>query len=404
MPHVPHAPTKSLIIPLLMTMTLLGVFPLDVLLPSFPELSEHFHIPPSDVALSVSLFAISLAFSIMLVGPLSDRWGRKRLLLGGIALAAVGASGCVLVTDYRWFLGFRILQALGCGSFSLSQALVQDFFIGRERERLRIWMVTAGGVFISISPLLGTWLQALGGWQSSFYGFITLAAIVWCIACVLIDDVRPARRASEGIFRTYRRLCSNARFVGYWLISALAFACHFSFIVSSPTIFMQRVGLSPQQYAWTLLLYGAAYVMGGMLASVLHRYLRANTQTVLGLGLIAVSGLVMLTLIHRFELSTATVLLPMLLCTLGTTLARPIVNSRAMNVYPQNAGASTSVGAMLIFMFGGVISLVINQMPEDLTTAMALGFLTLSIAALVINALINRTSCRSELRRANRQR
>ena len=166
---------------LLMTMTLLGVFPLDVVLPSFPDLSDYFQTSPSEIALSVSVFAIGLALSVVLIGPLSDRWGRKKLLLGGIALAAIGATGCLLASDYRWFLFFRVIQAMGCGSFSLSQALIQDLFVGRERERIRIWMVTAGGVFISISPLLGTWLQSCLGWQGSFYVFIALAVIAWLV-------------------------------------------------------------------------------------------------------------------------------------------------------------------------------------------------------------------------------
>lgn len=389
MTYITHSREKSSIILLLMTMTLLAVFPLDVVLPSFPALSSHFQISAPDAALSVSLFAVSLAVSVMLVGPLSDMWGRKKLLLGGIAIAAIGAAGCVVASDYRWFLVFRMVQAIGCGAFSLSQALIQDLFAGRERERLRIWMVTWGGVFISISPLLGTWLQSHLGWQGSFYVFITLAVIVWLGVYQLLKEIPPAHMAPHrGVFSAYWRLCSDVRFMGYWLISALAFACHFSFIVSSPIIFMERLALSPYEFAWALLLYGVAYVFGGVLASVLHQYLQASTQIIIGLGLIAVSGGVMLWLTHQFGLSAATVLISMLVCTIGTTIARPIVNSKAMSLYPENAGASTSVGAMLIFMFGGVISSVINLAPEDLTTTLALGFLTLSVAGLGVNALI----------------
>jgi DHA1 family bicyclomycin/chloramphenicol resistance-like MFS transporter len=385
-----HGNKQRAMVILLMSMTLLGVFPLDVVLPSFPALSDYFQTSPSAIALSVSVFAIGLAVAVVLVGPLSDRWGRKKLLLGGIAIAAIGAAGCMVVSDFRWFLLFRVIQAMGCGSFSLSQALIQDLFAGRERERIRIWMVTGGGVFISISPLLGTWLQSCFGWQGSFYVFIALAFIAWLGAYRQIKEIPPIHRAPhKGFFSTYWRLCSDVRFMGYWLISALGFACHFSFIVSSPIIFMERLALSPYEFAWTLLLYGVAYVCGGVLASVLHRYLQANTQIVIGLGLIAVSGGIMLWLTRLFGLSAATVLISMLVCTIGTTIARPIANSKAMSLYPENAGASTSVGGMLIFMFGGVTSSVINLMPENLTTILALGFLTLSVAGLGVNTVIN---------------
>lgn len=387
----PHTTNKSSLILLLMGMTLLGVFPLDVVLPSFPALSDYFQTSASDIALSVSVFAIGLALSVVLVGPLSDLWGRKRLLLMGIAISMIGAAGCLVSSDYRWFLLFRVIQAVGCGSFVLSQALIQDLFVGKEQERMRIWMTTAGGVFISISPLLGTWLQLHLGWEGSFYVFIALAAIVWVKANVLLQDTPPRRDASPGhFFSAYWRLCSDVRFMGYWLISGLAFACHFSFIVISPIIFMERLALSPYAFAWALLLYGVAYVLGGIVASALHRRLQANTQIIVGLGLIALSGVVMLWLANQFGLTATAVLIPMLICTAGTTIARPIANSRAMTLHPEDAGTSSSVGGVMIFMCGGVISVVINLVSEDLTTALSLCFLILSAAGLALNALIVR--------------
>ncbi|WP_454866348.1 multidrug effflux MFS transporter [Pseudomonas umsongensis] len=405
MTPAPQTAKKSSLILLLMTMTLLGVFPLDVVLPSFPALSDYFQTSASDIALSVSLFAIGLGISVVLVGPLSDLWGRRQLLLIGIAISVIGAAGCVMTPDYGWFLVFRVVQAIGCGSFVLSQALIQDLFVGREQERLRIWMTTAGGVFISLSPLLGTWLQMHLGWEGSFYVFIGLAVIVWIKAGVLLKET-PRKRATPGrFFAAYWRLCSDPRFMGYWLISALAFACHFSFIVISPIIFMERLALTPYEFAWVMLLYGAAYIVGGIVASALHRRLQANTQIIVGLGLIALSGLVMLLLASQFGLAAAAVLIPMLICTAGTTIARPIANSKAMTLHPQDAGTSTSVGGVMIFMCGGVISLVINLASEDLTTALASCFLILSIAGLGLNTLIGRPpSCRSELVESSHRR
>ncbi|MGE1155637.1 MFS transporter [Pseudomonas kitaguniensis] len=387
------ATKKSSFILLLMTMTLLAVFPLDVVLPSFPALAGHFRTTPAQIAQSVSIFAIGLAVSLLLIGPLSDMFGRKKLLLAGIALSAVGAAGCLLATDFAWFLGFRVVQAVGCGAFALSQALIQDLFAGRELERIRIWMTTAGGVCISSSPLIGTWLQMYGGWQASFYVFIALATLVWLWAARLLHDSRSHHRASaRQFFSGYRLLFSDSRFVGYWLISALAFACHFSFIVMSPLIFMEHLNLSAYQFAWALLLYGVAYVVGGVMASMLHRKMVADTQINTGLLLIAFSGLVMLWLAWQFGLSAAAVLIPMLLCTAGTTICRPIANSRAMTLYPQLAGTATSAGSLLIFMCGGLISLVINLVTDNLITALGLCFLILAGIGLALNAQIGERS------------
>jgi DHA1 family bicyclomycin/chloramphenicol resistance-like MFS transporter len=375
---------------LLMTMVLLGVFPLDVLLPSFPALAEHFQTTPADIAFSISLFAIGISLSQLLFGPLSDAIGRKGLLLAGMAVSIVGAIGCVLSTEYAWFLIFRVIQAIGCGCFVLSQALVQDLFSGKERDQLRIMMVTASGIFISVSPLAGTLLQEAMDWPGSFIAFIALAAAVFLKACFFLENLRPVPAPRQSIIQSYRKICLDARFLGYWLIAAIAFTCHFSFIVISPLIFMEQLQLSPYEFSLTLLLYGAAYLVGGVVARVLANRVAPDTQIIAGLGLIFFSGLVMLLLSILAGLSILTVLVPMIICTAGTTIARPVATSKAMDVFPDNSGTSASAGNTLVFIFGGLISALINLSGSHLQTTLGLSFLVLSTLGVGLNALVTR--------------
>ncbi|QIA05900.1 multidrug effflux MFS transporter [Pseudomonas fluorescens] len=376
---------------LLLAMVLLGVFPLDVLLPSFPALAEHFRRTPADIALSISLFAVGIAFAQLLIGPLSDVIGRKGLLLAGMSVSIFGALGCVMTSDYSLFLIFRVVQALGCGCFVLSQALVQDLFEGEERDRLRILMVTAGGIFISVSPLAGTFLQATLGWRGSFWVFIALSAAVLLKAWLFLENTRPTASGTRTNFLTaYRQVLGDFDFVGYWLISAFAFACHFSFIVISPLIFMDRLQLSAYEFSLILLIYGAAYVTGGILASVLSRRINSGQQMVVGLSLILFAGVTLLYLSSSFALAPATVLIPMLICTAGTTIARPAATSRAMSLFPENAGTSASAGSTIIFICGGLISALISLSPTNLQSTLGYSFVILSGVALALNARISR--------------
>ncbi|MCU0116867.1 MFS transporter [Pseudomonas sp. B2M1-30] len=375
---------------LLLAMVLLGVFPLDVLLPSFPELAEHFRNTLAAIALSVSLFAVGIAVAQVLIGPLSDVIGRKGLLLSGMAVSMLGALGCVITSDYTLFLIFRIVQALGCGCFVLSQALVQDLFDGEERDRLRILMVTASGIFISVSPLAGTFLQATLGWRGSFWVFTALAGVVMFKAWLFLESSRPAASGTPlGFHEAYRRVLGNFDFVGYWLISAFAFACHFSFIVISPLIFMDRLQLSAYDFSLILLVYGAAYVVGGIVATLLSRRVSTGRQIVVGLGLILLSGLVMLYLAANHALAPATVLIPMLICTAGTTITRPAATSRAMSLFPENAGTSASAGSTIIFICGGLISALISLSPANLQTTLGYSFVSLAGVALALNSRIS---------------
>jgi DHA1 family bicyclomycin/chloramphenicol resistance-like MFS transporter len=374
---------------LLLAMVLLGVFPLDVLLPSFPALAEHFRSAPQDIALSISLFAIGIAFAQLLIGPLSDVIGRKGLLLAGMAVSMLGALGCTLTDDYNLFLALRLLQAVGCGCFVLSQALVQDLFEGVERDRLRILMVTATGIFISLSPLAGTFLQATLGWRGSFWVFTALAAAVLIKAWLFLENPpRAPRNASLNFFNAYRRVLGDFEFVGYWLISAFAFACHFSFIVISPLIFMDQLQLSASEFSLILLVYGAAYIVGGIAAALLSRRISCAQQIIAGLSLILLAGLVMLLLSQHFALTPATVLVPMLICTAGTTIARPAATSRAMDLFPENAGTSASAGSTIIFICGGLISALISLGPSNLQATLGYCFVLLSCIALALNKRI----------------
>lgn len=373
---------------LLLSMVVLGVFPLDVVLPSFPALAEHFQRTPSDIALSISLFAICISVSQLLIGPLSDRIGRKSLLLSGVAMSIAGAAGCVRSTYYLEFLLFRCMQAVGCGCFVLSQALIQDLFTGTQRDALRILMVTASGLAISLSPLAGTLLQEAFDWPGSFWMFIAVASVVWITAWHQLTERTARPRSSHRLLRAYAIVCRSPVFIGYWLISALAFACHFSFIVVSPLLFLEQLHLSSYSFSLILLLYGLAYVSGGLIAHLLARNIRANSQIIVGLLLILVAGGLMLLLYQFMGLSVLSVLLPMIVCTAGITITRPIATSRAMDVFPELAGTASSVGSALIFIFAGTVSALVNLVPGSLQVTLGTGFIAMSLFALGLIASI----------------
>lgn len=368
---------KTSVLILLLSMVLLGMFPLDVILPSFPALAEHFDTPSANIALSISIFAVGFSISQFFLGPLSDRLGRKRLLILGMAVSIAGAVGCLNSTQFSTFILFRMLQAVGCGCFVLTNALVQDIFENDERERVRILMTTAGGFFISTSPLLGTLLQSAFGWTGSFYLFVLIAALVLAHAVWAL----PSSFAAASNLRFWSAcgaIVSNGRFMGFSLIAAIAFTCHFSFIVISPVIFLDDFGLTQLQFSLVLLIYGAAYVVGGVIASRLQKVINHQQQLKVGLGLISLAGVVLIALHLTTVRSFLTILLPMLICTTGTTITRPAAVSRAMDLFLGNAGAAASMLNTTVFVSGGVISALASVTVENFEYTLASGFVVLS--------------------------
>ncbi|EKT4559446.1 MFS transporter [Pseudomonas putida] len=369
--------------PLLLTLLcLLGVFPLDVILPSLPALSEAFQVEPKQIAYSVSLFAFGVAVAQIFIGPLSDRTGRKRLLIVGLGVSTAGAIGCLISTDYEIFLAFRLLQAAGCGSL-VGQALVQDLYSGKQRNTMRILLTSASGLFISISPVAGAAIQQSIGWTGSFTVFIGIAISVIVLAWVLLNETPVLCAGNSGV-QSYIVMLRDAFYVTYSLQATLAFACHFSFIVVAPLVLMEQLGLTPYQFSVVFIAYGLAYVVGGAIATFLNNRISAQAQICAGFLLIGSAGAALLIWQWVAGLTVIGLMIPMILCTAGTTLVRPTAATQALARYPQQAGAAASLNTTVLFAGGGFAGTVIASAEQLLPLSLGILFLSSALGGFLL--------------------
>lgn len=376
---------------LITCISLISFFPINILLPSFPALAERFDTPTADVALSISLFTLIFSISQLITGPLSDKWGRKEVLLGCITLSILGAIGCALATDYLTFLLFRSVQAMGCGFFVLGHALVEDLFEEQVRARVRLYYMTLSGSFVALSPLIGSWLQTTFDWQGSFYGFALMAAGMLIHAfCILPSKSASSHCAPVSILGTLKAVARNRDFLRYWWIAALVFACYFALISVTPLIFMDVLKLSEYQYAMVLMVYGVAYLLGGVAASYLQKRISLSRQINIGLGLLLAAG-VLLTLIVSFEaVTTVSLLIPMLISALGVTLVRPAAISAAMLLFSSSAGTAASAGNSIMFLTAAISSAALAQTGHNLLMTIAVSFIVSSLWGWLTNARVVR--------------
>lgn len=378
-------PTLSRFI-LITCISLISFFPINILLPSFPALSAHFDTPTADVALSISLFTLVFAMSQLVAGPLSDKWGRKEVLIGCISLSILGATGCALAPDYLSFLLFRSVQAMGCGFFVLGHALVEDLFDEQDRARVRLYYMTLSGSFVALSPLIGSWLQTTFDWQGSFYGFALMAlGMLIHAACILPSKSASPHRAAVSIIGTLKAVGKNRDFLRYWWIAALVFACYFALISVTPLIFMDTLQLSEYQYALVLMVYGVAYLLGGVAASYLQKRITLSRQINIGLGLLSIAGLLLTLMVSLHAITTVTLLIPMLISALAVTLVRPAAISAAMLLFSSSAGTAASAGNSIMFLTAAVSSAALAQAGEHLLLTIALSFIVLSLWGLLTN-------------------
>lgn len=378
-------PTLSRFI-LITCISLISFFPINILLPSFPALSAHFDTPSADIALSISLFTLVFAISQLVAGPLSDKWGRKEVLVGCISLSILGAIGCAWAPDYLSFLLFRSVQAMGCGFFVLGHALVEDLFDEQDRARIRLYYMTLSGSFVALSPLIGSWLQTTFDWQGSFYGFALMALGMLIHAlCILPSKSASPHRAPVSIIGTLKAVGRNRDFLRYWWIAALVFSCYFALISVTPLIFMDRLQLSEYQYALVLMVYGVAYLLGGVVASYLQKRITLSRQITIGLGLLSVAGVLLTLIVSLDAITTTSLLIPMLISALAVTLVRPAAISAAMLLFSSSAGTAASAGNSIMFLTAAVSSAALAQAGEHLLLTIALSFIVLSLWGLVTN-------------------
>ncbi|NWE74381.1 MFS transporter [Pseudomonas yamanorum] len=376
---------------LITCISLISFFPINILLPSFPALAAKFDTSTAEVALSISLFTLVFAISQLVAGPLSDKFGRKEVLLGCIVVSTLGSIGCALATSYPSFLLFRAVQAIGCGFFVLGHALVEDLFEEQDRARIRIYYMTLSGSFVALSPLLGSWLQTTFDWQGSFYGFAVMALGMFIHACLILPSKAASpERAPVSIITTLKSIAGNRDFIRYWWIAALVFACYFALISVTPLIFMDELKLSEYQYAVVLMVYGIAYLLGGVAASALQKHISLTRQINIGLGLLGVAG-VLLALIIRFEaMTTISLLIPMLISALAVTLVRPAAISAAMLLFSSSAGTAASAGNSIMFITAAVSSAALAQAGSNLLMTIAISFIVFSVWGVVTNARVGR--------------
>lgn len=340
-------------------LTALSALPLDVMLPSFGAMAEHYGVAIDRIEILVSIFAITFALCQLVTGPVSDYYGRRRILIAGLTIATTGATGAALSDSYAVHLCFRVIQAIGCSCFVLGQAIIQNALVGPAGLRARIFNVSFSGLCIAVSPLLGALLQTIYGWQASFWMFSALAISTSILAhCCLTGMPQQRSGSARDCFRIYGRMVRSPSFIANNVIASMAFTCHFAFILLSPAIYVVILDYSTFGYALVLTVYGVVYLAGGLLTDLTARTMPLRDQVKLGIRLIAAAAMIQILLMAWLGEHLLTALAPISLATVGTAYIRPASTTLAMDIFNDNAGAAAAASGTIRFALAGSATLL----------------------------------------------
>jgi DHA1 family bicyclomycin/chloramphenicol resistance-like MFS transporter len=354
----------------------LGTLSTNILLPSLPGIARAFDVPTPATGALMSWFFATFALGQLFVGPLSDRYGRRPLVVAGLVLFVAGSLVCVIATSLLGLVAGRIIQAIGvCAASVLSRAIARDLYSGNQLARVLSFIMVAMAAAPGFSPLLGSGLDHVFGWRSPFAFIAAFGAVLGIAYAIAVGETHGNERtplAMAPILRGYGSLLRDRRFVVPAASVSLVLGGLFAVFTVTPAILVDGLGFTPLELS--LFYAGSVFVVfgAGFAAPRLAQRSSLAAATRLGLLIASIGCLVMAALALAGVYTFASYLLPMLVFLFGMGMLNPIGTALTLTPFGDRAGAAS---ALLGFMQMAAAALAIVAA----TTIAASPFLALSL-------------------------
>jgi MFS transporter, DHA1 family, multidrug resistance protein len=364
----------------------LAALSLNVFLPSLPSMAEHFGVDYHAMQLSVPLYLVATALIQITVGPISDAFGRRRVMLAGASIFALASMGALFAPDYLSFMVCRMVQSAIATAFVLSRAVIRDT-VAQDQAASRIGYVTMGmSVVPMVGPVIGGGLDEVFGWQASF----VLLAVSGLATVVLIwADWGETAVIRKGGFaeqlRQYPGLLRSQRYWAYVLAAAFASGAFFAFLGGAPYVGDRIFGMDAATVGFYFGAPAVGYLIGNFLSGRFAARIGIKKMVVLG-GLITTAGLSTLALLTLVGLGGAQVFFGLIMSVgLGNGVMLPSANAGFLSVRPALAGAAAGLGGAMMIGGGASLSALAGWVltPTSGTMPLILLMLASSLASLV---------------------
>jgi DHA1 family bicyclomycin/chloramphenicol resistance-like MFS transporter len=370
-------------------LTALGPLSTDMYLPSLPTIAADLGATTAGAQLTLSAFLLGFAVGQFVYGPVSDRVGRRPVLLFGLGLFTLASVACAVAPSIETLVGARFVQALGAsGPIVLGRAMVRDLYEGARAGRELSRMSSIMGVVPALAPILGGLLHEAFGWRSNFVVSIVFSvALALVVAVQLPETIRT--RSSEplsflAILRGFRTLLAHPAYRVYVAFSALAYGGLFAFISGSSFVLQGVYGLGELSYAFSFGLVVIGFIGGTFLAQRIVA--RRGLDGTIGLGVtaLALGGVLMLALVATGTPSSLAVSAPMALYGMGVGLTMPQSMAAAMGPFPERAGAASSLLGICQMSFAALVGIGLGQFLEGTALPLPLVIAGAGILALAL--------------------
>ena len=387
------APTRTLAV-LLTMLVAFGPVCTDLYLASLPDMARDLKTDTAMVQLTLSAFVVGFAVMQLGYGPLSDRFGRRRVIMGGVVLYVVASLFCVVAPTIETLIAGRFAQALGacCGPV-VGRAVVRDIYPRDQAAKVMSYMASAMALAPLVAPSIGGWFHTWFGWRSNFlllalFG-VVLLAMVWRLLGETNQHPDPTALDPGRMLENYSALLRDRAFVGYVLTVTTLFGGVFVYLSSSSFVLIDFMGLPPRYFGFAFSMASVGYIIGGFVAArVTHR---VGMDRMVGLGVTgcAFMGCVMAALswsglIQPGLVGIAALMLPMMLFFVFAALVLPNATAGAIAPFPHMAGSASAAVGFCQMAGGAGIGWLVGLLSDGTARPMASGMGAMGVAALVV--------------------
>lgn len=351
------APTSPPHIATLIVLTALAVASGNMFLPSLPSMARDFEIDYATMNLSIAGYLAVTGVLQLVIGPLSDRYGRRPVLLGALGVYVVGSIGCVLAQDLWTFLAFRVVQGAVIAGWALSQAIIRDTREAGEAASLMGYVSMAMALAPMLGPLFGGVLDEIYGWRANFIAFSLFGAVAFVVSWADVGETNRNRSATFlKQIQSYPELLRSGLFWGYTLCMAFSTGAFYAYLTGAPLVASSALGLTPASIGFWMGMSSAGFLFGSFLAGRFAAAYPLTTMMIAG-RLIACAGLgVGLLFVASGVVTELTIFGSAIFLGIGNGVTMPSANAGALSVRPSLAGSAAGLSGALLVGIGALIS------------------------------------------------
>lgn len=381
----------------LILMTANSVLTLNMFLPSLPHMAEDFGVTYGVMSLAVGAFLLMTALTQLVVGALSDRFGRRPVILFGLAIFAGASVVCAVTDSFAVFLAGRLFQSSSATGMALSRAMIRDQYDDKEAATKMATVAMIMAIAPMLGPMLGGFLDSMFGWRANFVLYAASGVGLFVLAWVDLGETHVNKSATFGAqFREYPELFRSRRFWGYAICAAFSVATFHIFVSGAPLVVSATFGMGPAELGMYMGTITLGFIIGSGISSRVSRHFKLSTTMIAGRLLAAIGlGIPALVILGGY-ISIPLFFGAMILSGMGNGLTTPNANVGAMSVRPHIAGSASGLSSALVVFVGAFATTLTGTLVNEesgafvITMLMCLASVIGLIAALSVRAIDRR--------------